>query len=98
VSAARLRPSPDVVSSRVGDEVVLVDLRTDEILVLNATGARIWELIADGHDEGDVRARLLQEFAVHPAELDREVSRFVGLLDERRLVAREERPGGGEGR
>src|SRR5262245_2560464 len=79
-----LRPGPDVVSSRVGDELVLVDLRTDDILVLNGTGARIWELMAAGHDAGAARQALLAEFAVGEDELERELDRFV-----RDLVARE---------
>jgi hypothetical protein len=84
---SRWRPSPEVVASRVGEEVVLVDLRTDEVLVLNRTGARIWELVAAGHDRAQVRALVLEEFAVDPPELDREMDRFVGLLGERGLVA-----------
>jgi len=33
--------SPDTVATRVGDEVVLVDLKTDRIYTLNRTAARI---------------------------------------------------------
>jgi hypothetical protein len=87
------RSSPDVVASRVGDEVVLVDLATDEVLVLNRTAARIWELVAAGHDRDQVRARLLLEFAVEPAQLDRELDGLVRLLDARRLVRRACCPG-----
>jgi hypothetical protein len=80
--------SGEVVASRVGEEVVLVDLRTDEILVLNRTGARIWELVSAGHHLDQVRDRLLQEFTVDSTELDREMNRFIAVLRERGLVTR----------
>ncbi len=88
-AAGSLRPGPDVVSSKVGDEVVLVDLRTDEILVLNRTAARIWELIAAGRDIGEARASLLAEFDVDGEELDRELCAFVSALRARALLAGE---------
>jgi hypothetical protein len=91
----RLRPGADVVSSRLGDEVVLVDLRTDDILVLNGTGARIWELLADGHDPGAAREILLAEFDVGEAELAREVERFVDQLRARELLVAAPAPASG---
>lgn len=36
------QPNPDVVAQRVQDEVVLVNLRTNEIYTLNRTAARAW--------------------------------------------------------
>src|SRR5258706_2582761 len=72
-----LRQSPDVVSSRLGDAGVLVNLRTNRILELNATGIRIWELIGDGQVVSGIARQLLEEFDVAPEQLEAELSRLV---------------------
>jgi hypothetical protein len=81
--AGGFRPSGDAVTKRVGDEVVLVHLRTNRIYTLNRTGARFWELLEDGHDLEGAQERLLREFEVGEGQLRDEVR---GLVDE--LVAR----------
>lgn len=43
-SDARPRQMPDVTASDLDDELVLYNLRTDQVHVLNATAAAIWEL------------------------------------------------------
>jgi hypothetical protein len=60
--------SADIVSRRVGDGGVLVDLRTNEIFELNDTGMRIWELVVEGLDLDRMAARLVEEFDVSPAD------------------------------
>lgn len=78
------QPNPDVVAQRVQDEVVLVNLRTNEIYTLNRTAARAWELIAEGRDRPGVEAGLAEEFSVDDSEIQSELD---GLLDE--LVEKE---------
>ena len=78
------QPNPDVVAQRVQDEVVLVNLRTNEIYTLNRTAARAWELIAEGLDRPGVEAGLAREFSVDETQVGGELD---GLLDE--LVEKE---------
>ena len=59
----RIRPHADVVARRVGDETVLVQLGRNEIFSLNATGSRLWELVANGSTLGEAQERLLAEFS-----------------------------------
>ena len=87
--AGKLRPNPDVVYRRLEDEVVLVHLGTNGIFALNSTGARLWQLIEQGHDEAEIRARLLQEFDVTPSRLNREVDSVLAELAHEGLVIRE---------
>jgi hypothetical protein len=77
------RPTADAVAKRVGNEVVLVQLRTNRIYTLNRTGARLWELLGEGHDLERARARMLREFDVDQDQLRDEAD---ALIDE--LVAR----------
>jgi hypothetical protein len=84
VAEQSYQPNPDVVAQRVQDEVVLVNLRTNEIYTLNRTAARAWELIAEGRDRSGVEAGLAQEFSVEETAVGGELD---GLLDE--LVEKE---------
>jgi formylmethanofuran dehydrogenase subunit A len=81
-----LRHNDDVVSSRLGDAGVLVNLRTNRILELNATGIRIWELIGEGQRVSAIADRLRAEFDVTPAEVDEELARLVDELVREGLI------------
>ncbi len=82
---ARFRSSPDALATRVGDEIVLVDLKTDQIYSLNRTAARIWELLCADCDRAEVERRMLEEFDVTPAELARG-DRRARRVDDRRAA------------
>src|SRR5689334_8572974 len=57
-----LRPAADVVARRLGDSAVLIRLNTNRIYELNATGARVWELLSEGATRERVVDTLNQEF------------------------------------
>jgi hypothetical protein len=80
------RPHPDVVWRRVGDETVVVNLRTNRIYSLNRTGARLWELISAGHDAEAAAATLLTEFDVDEGELRTEIAAALKELAEEGLI------------
>jgi Coenzyme PQQ synthesis protein D (PqqD) len=84
--AARFRTSPDALATRVGDEIVLVHTVTDQIYVLNRTGARVWELLCDELDRTEIESRLADEFDVAHADLAAEVGGLIAALVESRLI------------
>ncbi len=88
VTPSRFRASPDALATRVGDETVLVDLRTDQIYSLNRTATRIWELVCDGCDRDEVERRMLEEFEVTTAELAEAIDDLVGSMTEQGLLVR----------
>jgi hypothetical protein len=51
---ANLRPHPDVVAQRLGEEVALVNLQTNRIFELNRTGACLWDLLCKGCDRSEI--------------------------------------------
>ena len=80
----RFRPSPDVVYNRIGDQGVLIHMKTNRIYELNRTAARLWELLSDGRDRTEIQRLMLQEFEVADDQLAREVEdRLASLRDER---------------
>jgi hypothetical protein len=82
----RLAPSPDAVATRLGDEIVVVHLQTDQIYSLNPTAARAWELLCECGDRAEIERRMLAEFEVAPAELAAAMDDLIGALAARRLI------------
>ena len=76
----RFRACPEVLATRAGDEVVLVDLKTDRIYSLNRTAGRAWELLASACERAEVERRMLEEFDVAPDELTRAIDEVVASL------------------
>ncbi len=89
--STRVRQSPDVVSSRLGDAGVLVHLRTNRIFEVNATGLRIWELIGEGRTLAEIQEVLQGEFDVEPERLRQECLALVTELAREGLVNDDER-------
>jgi hypothetical protein len=81
-------PSPHsrVLARRLGDELVLVHLDTNQIYTLNETGARFWELLAERSDREGIEAALEAEFDVTSDEVSAEVDRLVAELASLDLV------------
>jgi len=85
---ARFRSSPDALATRVGDEIGLVDLKTDKIYSLNRTAARIWELMCADCDRAEVERRMLEEFDVARGELAEAIDELVTSMTQDGLLAR----------
>lgn len=78
--------NPDVVSQRVGNDVVLVHLKTNQIFALNETGARFWELLTDGRSREEIERTLNDEFDVEPEPLRREIDALLADLARQDIV------------
>ena len=81
-----LHPHPDAVAQRVGDEIVLVHLKTDRIYSLNATGARIWELLQHHDDIQTIKRCLLSEFNVEETRLEDELHQLIAALTDEHFL------------
>jgi hypothetical protein len=79
-------PSPDVVARELGEEVVLVHLRTNRIFALNATGARFWQLLIDGASRSEIESSLKQEYDVSDDEIGAEIDDLVAELAQEGIV------------
>jgi hypothetical protein len=84
---SRFRANPDVVTQRIGDQVVLVHIGTNRIYELNRTGTRFWELLCAGHDQAEIRHIILQEFEVTEDQLAGEIEELVGALTKEDLIS-----------
>jgi len=86
VTALRWRQGEDVAARRLEDEVVLVNLRTNHIYSLNATGSRLWELLDAPRTRAELVEALVGEFEVERATLEHDTDRLLSELEEARLV------------
>jgi len=84
--ASRFRPSADTLYERIGDETVLIHMRTNQIYELNRTAARFWDLLCAGHDRAEIQQLVLQEFDVAEADIEREIEALLASLKEEGLI------------
>lgn len=85
---AQWKPTKDLVLQRVDDGIILVQLGSDRIYALNATGARVWELVAKGCSPDEMKRRLASEFRVAPERLNRDLTKILASLETQGLVVR----------
>ena len=81
-----VRPAADLVSKRLGDEIVLVNLQSDQMYELNTTGARIWELLQSARPIPEISRRLSAEFGVDEEQALTHVERMVNTLRAEGLI------------
>ncbi len=82
----RLAKSKNVLARKLEGEAVLLDLETSKYFGLNAVAARFWELAEAQVALSDVRSRLLDEYDVTEADLDRDLASLVQELASRGLA------------
>ena len=79
-------PPSDVIARRVGDSMVLVRLNTNRIYELNATGARIWELLKAGMTRAQIAETLSVEFDASREEIESAVDALIDSLRQQELA------------
>ena len=84
---SRLRVPDEVIVRDLAGEALLVHLGTGTYFGLDATGTRIWHLLAEHGAREAVVARMLEEFDVPEAKLRSDMDALVAQLLERGLLA-----------
>lgn len=86
MSEVRYRRSPDALSRRVGDRVLLTRAGADAFEVLDGPGATIWETLATPTTVAEIVAALASSFEAPSDVIERDVEALVGALAERGMV------------
>jgi hypothetical protein len=72
----------DVMTRQVGDETVLLDLKSAKYLGLDDVSTRIWQVLTGGSSIQSAYEALVAEFDVDPEQLRKDLDDFVQeLLD-----------------
>jgi hypothetical protein len=72
--------------SRLGEEVVILDLESSAYLGLDDVAATIWELLERPMRVDEIESRLIELYDVDPDRLRADLAAFVSELLERGLV------------
>ncbi len=78
--------SEHVAHEALGDQVVLLDLQVGRYFSLEGSGARIWQLIAEGYDQSTIVAQLMHEYDASETQLTTDVAALTQDLLERGLL------------
>lgn len=82
----RVIVSKDQVSSELGGDVVILDLKAGVYHGLDGTGARIWALLQKPGLVSDIRDTIVQEYDVEPDRCETDLLRLLDELAEKGLV------------
>lgn len=77
---SRVIIAPRVLFRELDGEAVLLDLQSERYYGLNDVGTRMWLLLSECRDVRVVYERLLSEYKVDPAVLERDLFRLIGEL------------------
>ena len=79
---------PDSVMARqVGDETVILDLASGTYFGLDAVGARMWQLMSEGHTLLQVCEGVLAEYDADRVDVERDVLALASDLLAKGLIA-----------
>ena len=76
----RLVRSGQAIFSSVGGDVVALDIEKGICFGLNATGSRVWEMLASDLCGREICSRLMQDYRVKPETCEREVLELIRAL------------------
>jgi hypothetical protein len=84
--SSRVVVDPDVLSRVVGDETVILNLKTELYLGLNDTGTRIWTALAGARTIQEAYDQVLEEFEVSSDELRTDMQELLDALVRQRVI------------
>ena len=79
-------PFDDVISRRLDDVVILINLKSNRIFELNSTGGRLWELISGGSSREEITDTMLREFDVSEPQLTTALEELAATLAAEGLI------------
>jgi hypothetical protein len=80
-SASVVRPSASQVSSKLGDEVVIMNMADGNYYGLDGAGALVWNRLQEGpRSMGDLCSAVLAEFEVEPEECEQDLIELMSAL------------------
>lgn len=74
---AALSVSSQVLSRRIGEETVLLNLETGQYFGLEGVGARIWELVEGGKTAVEIARTLVLEYEADEKQIETDVEKMI---------------------
>jgi hypothetical protein len=83
---SRVSPAPDVMFRVVGDEAVILNLKSELYLGLNQVGTRMWTVLQSSPSVEAAYETLLAEFDVEPQCLRQDMNQLLDHMLEQGLI------------
>ena len=71
---------------QVGDEVIVLDLRSNAYLSINETGTALWEMLVEGSTAPTMASRLVADYGVEEGRARADIEEFLAMLARRGLL------------
>jgi hypothetical protein len=84
--SSRVTIAPEVLFRLVGEEAVLLNLKTERYLGLDPVGTRMWGVLIDTPSIEAAYDTLLREYDVDPARLRQDLDEFLDKLLDQQLI------------
>ena len=84
--SSRVSVAQDVLFRIVGEEAVLLNLKTELYLGLDPVGTRMWNVLVEASSIQAAYDALLLEYEVEPSRLREDLDEFLGKLLEQGLI------------
>ena len=84
--SSRVSVAQDVLFRIVGEEAVLLNLKTELYLGLDVVGTRMWNVLVEASSIQAAYDALLQEYEVDPEQLRKDLNEFLDKLLEQGLI------------
>ena len=84
--ATKVRPAPDLLVSRLGEETVMLDLASERYFGLDSAGTAFWDVLTTSPSVATGVERLLELYDVDRDTVTRDVSTLIAQLQEKGLV------------
>jgi predicted Rdx family selenoprotein len=82
------RAFAETIETDLGDELVLLNPKTQQIFTLNITGRFIWQMLRD-HTLEQTISKVQRRFAVPPEQAKADVLELIAALQKAGLVSKE---------
>lgn len=84
--ASRVTSAPDVLLRIIGDEAVILNLKSELYLGLNPVGTRMWTVLQSAPSIQAAYESLLDEFDVEPERLRQDMDTLLDQMLEQGLI------------
>jgi hypothetical protein len=84
--SSRITPAPEVMFRIIGDEAVILNLKSELYLGLDPVGTRFWTVLHEAPSIGAAYESLLSEFEVEPEQLRQDMDKLLRQLLEQKLI------------
>jgi hypothetical protein len=91
-SESVISKNPQIISSKMDEEVVMMSVEKGNYYGLNRVGSEIWEKLTEPLTVGSLCDKLMQEFDVEKEQCEREVITYLEKLVSEGLILVSDKP------